>query len=227
MKRFLLLLIVLTLAVVPFAVHAHILKLKDGRILKGEFVRATSDVVYFNVEGDTVHEFSVGDILSIHFSSASIDAAAPPASEPVRIIPGTVLKVKLTAELGTRNSDAGQRYFAEMAEDLVVDGVPLSATGKRVFGRVRKVVKPKRPNDKAVVEILLTDLTIAGKSQPVVTNYFGVQADGKGNYTFLGTARPVGATLVEFFDDQHIRIPIGTVIEFRITQPVTVRHVKR
>jgi hypothetical protein len=226
MKRSFLLVLAVAVVVVPLVTQAHILKLKDGRILKGIFVSGMADVIRFDVEGDTLREFPVDDILSIHFSSASIGATPPPA-EPVKILPGTAVKVKLSAELGTRNSSAGDRFFAEISEDFVVDGVTLSEKGKRVFGRVRKVVKPKRSNDRAAIEILLTDLTIAGKSQPIVTDFFGAEHDGKGTYRLLGTARPVEATVATFMDDRHIRLPAGTEFVFRITQPVTVRGVTK
>jgi hypothetical protein len=226
MKRVVLFALLLAV-VVPPVVHAHILKLLDGRILKGELVRATAEVVYFHVEGDTVQAFPVDKIVSLHFSSATIDAPPPPKAEPIKIPAGTPIRVKITDELSTRSSDAGKRFFGEMAQDLAVDGVTLSAGGKRVFGRVRKVVKPKRSNDRAAIEIIVSDLTIAGKAQPVVTNYFGIENDGDGNYQFLGEARPVDATIGAFVDDHHVRIPPGTVIEFHIAHPVTIRGVSR
>jgi len=227
MRRSILFVLVMTMVVVPLVTQAHILKLKDGRILKGQFVSGITEAIRFHVEGDTIREFSVADILAIHFSSASITATPPPPAEPVKIFPGTVVNVKLSAELGTRTSSAGDRFFAEISEDLIVDGVTLSAKGKRVFGRVRKVVKPKRSKDNAVIEILLTDLTIAGKSQPVITDFFGVEHDGEGTYRLLGTAKPIGATVANFMDDQHVRLPVGTELEFRITQPVTIRGVSK
>jgi hypothetical protein len=227
MRRAILFLLAVTLVVVPFAVESHILKLKDGRILKGEFISGTTDIVLFHVEGDTIQEFHVGDILSIHFSSASIGATPPAKAEPIKIDAGTVVQVKTTAKLGTRDSGAGDRFFAEIAEDFVVDGVTLSAKGKRVFGRVRKVVKPKRSSDKAAIEILLTDLTIAGNQQPIITDYFGVEKDDKGTYRLLGTAKPVDAGVGVFMSDQHVEIPVGTQFLFRITQPVSVKGVAR
>jgi hypothetical protein len=227
MKRAVLFTLLLAIVVVPPVVHAHILKLLDGRILKGELVRATADVVYFNVAGDTIQAFPVGDIVSLHFSSATVDAPPPAKTEPIKIPAGTPIRVKVTDELGTRSSDAGKRFFGEMAQDLAIDGVTLSAGGKRVFGRVRKVVKPKRSNDRAAIEIIISDLTIAGKAQPIVTNYFGIEHDGDGNYKFLGEARPVDATIGTFMDDNHVRIPRGTVIEFYVAHSVTVRGVSR
>ncbi len=222
MKKSIAFLLVLALALVPLVVHAHILKLLDGRILKGELVSATSQTVLFHVEGDTIQEFSIGEILSIHFSSASIHATPPPKAEPVQIPTATSIRIKTTEALGTRASSAGDRFFAEMAEDLVVDGVTLSPAGQRVFCRVRKVVKPKRSHDRAVIELVVSDLTIAGNKQPIVTDYLGVEQDD-GTFTFLGDARPVTASIATFFDDQHITIPAGTVIEFHLTYAVTIR----
>ena len=227
MKRKLLLTLLLAIILVPPVAYAHILKLLDGRILKGELVRATADVVYFNVEGDTIQAFPIGDIVSLHFSSATVDAAPAAKAQPIKIAAGTPIKVKITDELGTRSSDAGKRFFGEMAQDLTVDGVTLSAGGKRVFGRIRKVVKPKRSNDRAAIEIIVSDLTIAGQTQPVVTDYFGVENDGDGNYRFLGEASPVDVSIGSFMDDHNARIPRGTVIEFHIAYSVTVRGVSR
>jgi hypothetical protein len=131
--------------------------------------------------------------------------------------------VALDSELNTRSSSAGDRFFGRLAEDLVIGDVTLSEEGKRVFGRVRKVVKPKRASRRSNIEILVSDLTIAGKKQPVITDYFGVEHDGEGNYNLLGTARPVEAGFAQFVDGRNLRLPAGTVFEFRVTQPVTVR----
>jgi hypothetical protein len=227
MRRPVLFVLVLSLVVVPLIAQGHILKLKDGRILKGQFISGMTDMIRFHVEGDTIRNFLIDEVLAIHFSSATIDAPPPQASEPVKIFPGTVVRIKLTSELGTKSSSAGDRFFAEIAEDFIVDDVTLSAQGKRVFGRVRKVVKPKRSGDRSVIEILVTDLTVAGKTLPVITDFFGIEHDGKGNYNLLGTARSPGAGLPTFIDDRNLRLPAGTVFDFRITQPVTIRNVSK
>lgn len=213
----------LLLSICASGVYAHILKLKDGRILKGTLVGATGDLISFRVEGDTVHAFPLDDILSLHISSASIDAPPPLPAEPVKIAAGTVVRVTLASDLGTAASGAGDRFFAELAEDLVVGDVTVSAAGKRVFGQVQKVVKPARGNDRAAIEILLTGVTIGGKTQPVITDYFGIENDGRGNWNFLGTARPVDAALPRFMEGRNVLFPKGTKLEFRITEPVTLR----
>lgn len=219
--------IIAAVMLTPLSAQGHVLKLKDGRILTGEFLSATKDVVKFRVEGETVQEFPVEDILSIHFSMASISARPTAKAEPVKILPGTVVRVRLSEEVGTLNSSAGQRFFAVLDEDLVVDDVVLSEKGKRVFGRVRKVVKPKRSIDKAVIEIVITDLTIMGKTQPIISEYFGVQNDGQGTINRLGTAVAPETALPAFADGKNVKVPMNTLVEFRITQPVTLRDVTR
>jgi len=214
---------VLLLLVCASGVYAHILKLKDGRILKGTLVGATGDMISFRVEGDTLRTFPLDDVISLHISSASLDAAPLRPAEPVKISAGTIVRVALASELGTVASGAGDRFFAELAENLVVGDVTVSAAGKRVFGQVQKVVKPVRGNDRAAIEIQLTGLTVGGKTQPVVTDYFGVQNDGKGNWSLLGTARPVDAALTHFMRERNVLLPKGTKLEFRITEPVTLR----
>ena len=225
-NRYIILAVIVAVMVVPLSARSHILKLKDGRILTGEFMSATKEVVKFLVEGETVQDFPVSDILSIHFSMASIGAQPQAKAEPVKILPGKVIRVRLAEEVSTANSSAGKRFFAVLDEDLVVDGMVLSEKGKRVFGRVRKVVKPKRSIDKAVIELVITDLTIIGKTQPVISDYFGVQNDGQGTVNTLGSAKALDATLPQLTDGKNVKVPVNTLIEFRITQPVTVRDVK-
>jgi hypothetical protein len=210
--------------IVVGAADGHILKLKDGRILKGNFVGATSESIHFFVEGDTIRVFPIDDILSLHFSMASLGAAPLAPAEPIRIPPGTVIRVRLHADLGSIESNAGQTFFASLAEDLALDGDVLSAQGKRVFGRVRKVVKPKRSRDRAVVEIVVTDLTIMGKKQPVITDSFGVTNDGQGTVNITGTGQAIGAGVADFWNDRNVKIPRGTILEFHVTQPVVIRR---
>jgi hypothetical protein len=217
----------IVVVLVPLSVQGHILKLKDGRILTGEFVSATKDVVRFKVEVGTIEEFPVADILSIHFSMASISAQPKAPPEPVKILPGTVVLVRVTTPLSTTNSSAGDKFFATLDKDLVVDDVVLSTRGKRVFGRVRKVVKPKRSIDKAVIELVLTDLIIRGNVQPIITDYFGVQNDGHGTLNLLGSAKAPETSVPMFMDGRNVTVPKNTLLEFRITQPVTVRNIDR
>jgi len=226
-SRHVVLAVILAVILVPLSVRGHILKLKDGRILTGEFMSATREVVKFKVEGEAVQNFPVAEVLSIHFSMASVSAPPQAKAEPVKILPGKVIRIRLAEEVSTTNSSAGKRFFAVLDEDLEVDGVVLSEKGKRVFGRVRKVVKPKRSIDKALIELVITDLTIMGKTHPVISDYFGVQNDGEGTVNTLGPAKAVELTLPEFTDGKNVKIPAHTLIEFRITQPVTIRDVTK
>lgn len=225
-RRFILV-VIAAVIMVPLSAQGHILKLKDGRILTGELMSATREVVKFMVEGETIQDFPVADILSIHFSMASISAQPAAKDEPIKILPGKVIRIRTAEEVSTTNSSAGKRFFAVLDEDLVVDDVVLSEKGKRVFGRVRKVVKPKRSIDKAVLELVITDLTIMGKTHPVISDHFGVQNDGRGTINTLGSAKALELTLPAFTDGKNVKVPAHTLIEFRITQPVTIRDVTR
>lgn len=221
--------ILATFAVVliPLSVQGHILKLKDGRIITGELVSATKNSVRFRVEDRTIKKFPIEDILSIHFSMASISAQPQAAAEPIKIIPGTVIRIRTASVLSTTGNNAGDRFFAKLDKDLVVDGKVLSSKGKRVYGRVRKVVKPKRAVDKAVIELVITDLTIEGKTQPIITDYFGVQNDGHGTVNVLGSARAPETTVPMFVEGRNLVVPKNTLFEFRVTQPVTIRGIAR
>jgi len=213
--------VVLIAAAAP-AFGVHLLNLRDGRMLKGELVSASSQEVRFRTAKGDVETFPLSDVLSIHFKAPEVEKSQP-LETPARIGQGTVIRVRVQGKLSSTDNNAGDRFFGVMAEDLTVGDVLVSAQGRRVYGRVRKVVRPRRGGGKATLEIMLTDITVGGKKQPLVTDFFGVHADGNGSAVKTGSARAPETRLPFFLDGWDVIIPPGTLIEFRVTQPVTVR----
>ena len=210
------------LLVSQLTAETHTLKLRDGRILKGEFVNASGGAVWFKVVGDVeATQFQIADILSVVFSTASIQ---PPKKKEALTVPiGTVVSVKFVEEISSRDQSAGQKFFCELAADVVVGETVVAKAGKRVTGRVRKVVKPKRSVDKAVLELVLVSVPVDGKDAHMITDFVGVVNDGKGNVNVTGAAQVSGATAEGLRDGKHVTMPVGLVVDFRLTQPMTIR----
>lgn len=217
------LVIVLAVLCAATAVSAHILKLKDGRILRGELVSATPTEIRFHVAGDSVRVFPADIVLSLHFSSATV-APVEQNRPPVRVEVGTWVTVRLQGELNSRTSRAGDKFFAVLDEDFTAGGEVLAPKGKRVFGRVRKVVTAKRSTDNAALEFALTGVPVDGKTRPMITNAFGVATNGRGTLMTTGTARAPDTQLPALADGYQVRVAPGTKLVFMLEQPMLIRR---
>lgn len=206
------------------AAHAqHILKLMDGRILKGEFISASGGAINFKVVGDAEPtRFDIADVLSVVFSTAS-PIGLQKREEPISVPKGHVIAIQFSEEVSSRASTAGEKFFATLVSDLEQDGVVLARAGKRVAGRVRKVLRPKRSVDKAVIEVTLIEIPVDGKSVPVITDWAGVVNDGRGTTSTTGPAVVTNATMDELVDGNNVLFPVGTRVEFRLAQPLIIR----
>ncbi len=106
--------------------------------------------------------------------------AAPPLRAQSNVVPrGTALKLILSETLSSKETDAGDRFRATVAEDVVVDGRTLIRRGAAVRGTVTQVERAKR----------LAGL--AGRAK-LVLRYDTVQT--------VNGERPLAATLVSVHD---------------------------
>jgi len=201
----------------------HILKMADGRILQGTFVSASGASISFKVVGDKEPtRFDISAVLAVVFSTASPNVARK-KGEPISVPSGRVISIQIAEEISSVSSSAGQKFFATLVQDFEHDGQTLARTGKQVTGRVRKIVRPKRSIDKAVIEVTLIDITIDGNAVPIITDWAGIVNDGQGNTHTVGPAVVTNALMSELVDGNHVRFPAGARIEFRLVQPLTIR----
>jgi len=206
---------------VPVLAGVHALRLGDGRLISGQLVRATAESLWFRPSGDTtVVQFSLTDVVSIRFGTASAPAGV---REPVTAEMGTRLRVALEGPLSTSSSNAGDTFFGTMVSEMSVAGEALVPAGNRVKGRVRKVVRPPAKGQRAVIEVVLTSVTVADAPVPVITDHFGIETDGAGGVRTNGAGGIEGVSLLMLTDGKDLNLRIGTVLVFHLTQPMTIR----
>ena len=243
----------LALLLLPIAAVGDTLVLRDGRVLQGKYLGGAPDRVIFNVNGE-VQEIFVSSLITLTFS-ATVETAAPspasaaPAPAPaavsaqrrVQAPAGARLVVRTDAPLASNKSEPGDRFAATLETDIAVNGAVVIPKGSKAYGRIVESSGAKRLAGKARLVLELTDVTVNGQLQPILTDKFGVQgADAVG-----GTAAKIGAgTLIGAVIDgkegaakgaaaggalslltkgEQIHIPAQTVLEFRLQQPVTVQ----
>ncbi len=234
------LLVAVLFGVLSFTATADTLKLKDGRALEGTFQGGTASVLKFEISG-TVHDIPVETVLSLTFKklppppASPPSAAAPQVSGPVTVNAGTRLMIRTENNLDTGSTKSGERFTCALEANLVVNGVVVAPKGSQVYGKVVESVKAKRVRGKAKLLVELTDIMIKGQLQPIVSEQLGWEGDRSGTVKKVGAGAAVGAlagdagkgaavggALAVLTKGKQIQIPAGTLLEFRLAQPLSV-----
>ena len=133
------------------------------------------------------------------YSSASKPAAPPPAPvvKMLTIPAETPLEVLLDGSLSSEKSAAGDRFEATLAEPLVVDGTTVLERGARFHGRVVAAEGSGRVKGLASITLALTDVVHDGKTTPITTKNWGMEAKStkKKDAAKIGIAAGVGTAI--------------------------------
>lgn len=141
-------------------------------------------------------------------ASSNAPAAEPapkPAPEPIvkkiTIPAESSLEVLLDGSLSSDKSVAGDKFEASLAEPLVVDGTTLLQKGAKVHGRVVSAEGSGRVKGLASLALVLTDVTQDGKTTPITTKTWAVEAEGtkKKDGVIVGGAAAVGTAVGALF----------------------------
>jgi hypothetical protein len=124
--------------------------------------------------------------------------AAPPTSAPppVRAVSqsfsvpaGTVLLVRLQADLSSASAKAGTRFQGFLEQDLAANGRLVAAHGTRVYGVVSSVDPGDKMKGKPKISATLTDLQVGDHVVTIQTQPISAQGEaGKGGKKILGGA---------------------------------------
>ena len=236
------LLVTVLFGVLSLTATADTLKLKDGRALEGAYQGGTAGVLKFEMNG-TVHDIPVETVLSLTFKALpppppppAPSTAAPRASGPVTVNAGTRLMIRTENSLDTGSTKRGERFTCALEANLVVNGVVVAPKGSQVYGKVLESVKAKRVRGKAKLLVELTDIMIKGQLQPIVSEQLGWEGDRSGTVKKVGVGAVVGGVagdarkgalvggaLAVLTKGKQIQIPAGTLLEFRLAQPLSVK----
>jgi hypothetical protein len=145
--------------------------------------------------------------------------------------------IKTTSQLETGQTKSGAKFTAALQTDLVVGNTVVAPAGATVYGRVVESKKAGRLVGKAKLTIELTDLKINNQLQPIVTEQLSSTGERQGTLKKVGagaavggiadgedgakTGAAVGLGAAVLSKGKQIHVPAGTVIEFRLAQPVT------
>ena len=166
-------------------------------------------------------------------------AVAPPAAAPaapVTLPAGTVLTVRMESPVSSKDKE-GTKFTAKLLADLMAGNAVVAKAGTTVHGEVEKSKQAGRLAGKSQLAISLTGIDLSGKILSVKTSNFAEAGKGEGRKTARNAA--VGAAIGEAADDDagkgaaigagvslikkgdSVTVPVGALLEFKLTEPVT------
>jgi uncharacterized cupredoxin-like copper-binding protein len=110
---------------------------------------------------------------------------------------GTKITVVAGTQINSATAKTGDRFQANLASDLVVNGKTLAKTGAPVKGKVTFAKSSGRLHDPGQLSIRLTAVEIEGKMVPISTSAFRAKGKShtKSNVTKIGGGTAAGAVL--------------------------------
>jgi hypothetical protein len=216
--------------------RADILELKNGNVLNGKYVGGTAGTVRFETSaGQQVIE--TPQIIALTFTTPAPAPAPVAAPSSVTLPYGTMLLVRMMDSVSSKNG-AGANFTTKLEYNLVADGVVVAPAGTIIYGKVQSSTQARRAFGKSTLDIRLAQMVVGGSPVPIATSGFqqageaSIKKAAKGAAAGAaigaiagdaGKGAAIGATASLLKKGQTITIPPGTLLEFTLTQPVTVR----
>jgi hypothetical protein len=148
-----------------------------------------------------------------------------------------MLLVRMMDSVSSKNR-AGSNFTTKLEYNLVVDGVVVVPAGTVIYGKVQSSTQARRAVGRSTLDIRLAQMVVGGSPVPIASS--GFQEAGQASIAKAakgaafgaavgaiagdaGKGAAIGATASLLKKGQTITIPPGTLLEFTLTQPITVR----
>jgi hypothetical protein len=244
------LIVLATILLASPALRADTVELKAGGILRGKYAGGTATTVRLDT-GNGVEAIPTADILALTFTAAGATAAPEPPPAPVVVVvpaaataplsvpAGTVLTVRMDTQVSSKDA-SGKKFSGKLVADLMSGNVVVARAGTTVLGQVEQAKQAGRLAGKSTLQLTLTGVDLGGRIAPILTTTFadtgkssfrktarnagvgaivGNQFDSNGG-AGKGAAVGVGVSLIR--EGDSVTVPPGAILEFRLTQPLTV-----
>lgn len=247
---FLRVLTVILLAAVAIGAEVDRLELQDGRTLIGTYTGGDDQVVRFAIGSSMqelprsqVKRLDLGGTTA---ASATTPAGSPVTAAPATtgrhpvLRPGSVLLIRTGETLDSSRHKAGRRFSAALEADAAIDGVTVLPKGTPVEGELTTSRGTGLLFGRSELQIVIVSVTIDGRTIPCATEAAEAHGVGKGADTVQKTAAgamigavidndsahgagvgaAIGAGVALLSRGDQVRLPPGTVLDVRLTQPL-------
>ena len=175
-------------------------------------------------------------------------APPKPVVREVTVPEGTVIPIRITETLDSKNAQPNDVFHGSLAGDLNIQGVIAVPHGSAVTGRIVDAREAAHFKGAALLSIELTQLTARGRQVALVTDTFTKEGAGRGKNTAekAGGGAGLGAIIGALAGGgkgaaigaiaggaagtgvnaatrgQQVVIPTETLINFRLQSPITI-----
>jgi len=179
-------------------------------------------------------------------------APPPPPPQPVAktvtIPAGTIVPVRITDALSSKDAQPNQVFHGSLAGDLIADGMVAVPHGASVVGRVVDAKDAAHFAGSSLLSIELTQINTRSRQIPVVTEAYSKEGAGRGKNTAVKTGGgaalgaiigalagggkgaaigaaaggATGAGVNAVTRGQQVQIQPETLINFKLQSPITV-----
>ena len=174
--------------------------------------------------------------------------AEKPKPKPIVVPAGTVLTVRTSQALSSKNSQSGQTFLAELAQPLSVGGRSALPAGSTVSGTVVTAKAKGKVKGEGQLDLTLTSVSVAGHTYQIQTNVLSSTVKGKGKRTAATTGGgAAGGALIggiagggkgaaigagvgaaagfiggSMTGNKQIEIPAESALSFTLAEPLTL-----
>jgi hypothetical protein len=138
----------------------------------------------------------------------------------------------------------GKRFAATLESDLVVSGAVAAKAGTKVYGRLQSAQQARRYTGQSSLDLRLTELAVGPNTVPITTSGYTDASSRSGGKTARGAAAgaavgavvdggegagkgaAIGAMASGVKKGEVLSVNPGTLLEFRLQQPVVVNLAK-
>ncbi|WP_158748934.1 BON domain-containing protein [Acidobacterium sp. S8] len=171
-----------------------------------------------------------------------------PVAKTVTIPAGTIIPVRITDALSSKDAQANQTFHASLAGDLVADGMVAVSHGANIVGRIVDAKDAAHFKGSSLLSIELTQIDTQSRQIPVVTEPYSREGNARGKNTAVKTGGGAalgaiigalagggkgaaigavagggaGAGVNAVTRGQQVEIQPETLINFKLQSPITV-----
>ena len=242
--------IIATISSVAMVVSADMLELKNGTMLNGKYAGGSADAINFETSAG-MQVINPGQAVALTFTArtpapapaavaaatpAPAAAGAPAPGGSTTLSAGTTLLVRLLDPVSSQNP-AGTKFATRLEYDLMVGNTPAVKAGTTIYGQIASSTQARRAIGKSTLDLRLAQISTGGTPVPIMTSGYkqagqeSIRKAARGAAAGAaigavagdaGMGAAIGATAGALKKGETVTITPGTLLEFTLTQPVTL-----
>jgi BON domain len=180
---------------------------------------------------------------------APVEQAPPPPPKPIVVPTGTVLTVRISQALSSKDSQTGQTFLATLAQPVSVGGKAALPTGSTLSGTVVNAKSKGKIKGEGQLDLALTSVSVGNHTYQIQTGVLSSTVKGKGKRTAattgggaaggaliggiagggkgagIGALVGAGAGFIggAVTGNKQIEIPAESALSFTLSRPITLK----